>query len=195
VAGYLIEIVPYDPSWPTAYEEERTRLHRALGDCVARLEHMGSTSVPGLDSKPIIDIAAAVTSLATVPDLFPKLEGLGYQPIDQRSPDRYDLWRVGDKGHPSHILHFMADGSDAWIRPIIFRNALRADANIREKYSELKRKLAEECGDDIIAYGQMKNPPSSPTKPPRAEPPPLSQEDRPRGGALDYPPGLTEQPA
>src|SRR3569832_35291 len=55
VAGYRIEIVPYDPSWPRAYEEERHRLEQAIGGQVVRFEHMGSTSVPGLESKPIID--------------------------------------------------------------------------------------------------------------------------------------------
>jgi GrpB-like predicted nucleotidyltransferase (UPF0157 family) len=156
VAGYPIEIVSYDPRWGEAFEKERVRLADALGHHVLRFEHMGSTSVPGLDSKPIIDISAAVADLAVVPSLFDVLGKLEYQPIVQKSPDRYDLWRVCGKGHPSHILHFMVDGSDAWFHPIIFRNALRADPTLRTQYSELKRQLASACGDDIDKYGTGK---------------------------------------
>jgi GrpB-like predicted nucleotidyltransferase (UPF0157 family) len=156
VAGYPIQIVSYDPCWPTAYQAEQDRLQKAIGQHVLRFEHMGSTSVPGLDSKPIIDISAAVADLASVPNLFPTLESLGYKPIEQRSADRYDLWNVAGPGHPTHILHFMQDGSDAWVRPIVFRNALRADPKLRAEYSELKRQLADSCKDDIDKYGSGK---------------------------------------
>lgn len=156
VAGYRIEIVSYDSSWPAAYEAERERLAAAIGPQVSRYEHMGSTSVPGLDSKPIIDISAAIADLGSIPKLLPTLEELGYRPIEQKSTERFDLWRLCAKGHPSHILHFMEDGSPAWQRPIVFRNALRADPELRAEYAELKRQLAEACGDDIEKYGKGK---------------------------------------
>ena len=156
MAGYPIEVVPYDPCWPEAFEKEKSRLQNAFGSDVLRFEHMGSTAVPGLDSKPIIDISAAVADLSVVPALFEKCRELGYTPIEQKSADRYDLWKTCGKGHPSHILHFMKEGSDAWVRPIVFRNALRADAQLRTEYSELKRQLADACGDDIEKYGKGK---------------------------------------
>ena len=156
MTGYRIEIVPYDPCWPKAYEEERDRIAAAIGEQVVRFEHMGSTAVAEMESKPIIDISAAVADFSVVPNLFPALEKLGYKPIEQQAKDRYDLWRMGGKTYPSHILHFMKDGSDAWVRPIIFRNALRADPHLREQYGEIKRRLAEACGDDIKEYGHGK---------------------------------------
>ena len=156
VAGYTIEIVPYDPCWVAAYELERDLLAGAIGATVLRFEHMGSTSVPGLDSKPIIDISAAVSDLAVVSTLLADLEKIGYKPIEQKSHDRFDLWKVCPKGYPSHILHFMKEGSDAWVKPIVFRNALRADPGLRAEYSVLKRNLAEACGDDIDRYGKGK---------------------------------------
>lgn len=156
MASYQIEIVPYDPGWPAAYEKEVHRLHSAIGHNVVRFEHMGSSSVPGLAAKPIIDISAAVQSLAEAPELFPLLERLGYQPIPQDSPDRYDLWLQPGEGPPTHILHFMEADSEAWIRPLIFRNALRADAALREEYMVLKAELAERCGSDIKCYGKGK---------------------------------------
>lgn len=156
MAGYRIEIVSYDPGWPAAYERELARLESALGDAVIQFQHMGSTAVPGLDSKPIIDISAAIEDMSMVPKLFPLLEPLGYKPIEQRSTDRYDLWRLGEKGYPSHILHFMKEGSDAWAKPLRFRDALRADSMLCARYGDLKRALAAACGDDIEKYGRGK---------------------------------------
>ncbi|MEA2552519.1 MAG: hypothetical protein QOJ65_695 [Fimbriimonadaceae bacterium] len=154
--GYSIEIVPYDPSWAEAYEEERDRLSSVLKERVIKYEHMGSTSVPGLAAKPIIDISAAVRDLASVPELFTGLKPLGYEVRPQESADRYDLWCRPAAQRPTHILHFMEDGSDAWIRPIIFRNALRADPDLRRQYAELKLKLAQACRDDNPTYGRKK---------------------------------------
>ncbi len=117
---------------------------------------MGSTAVPGLDSKPIIDLSAAVRDLGVVPSLLSALEAAGYRQIELDTDDRFDLWRQVGCGPPTHILHFMEDGSGAWVRPLIFRNALRADVALREEYAELKRRLALECVDDIRRYGKGK---------------------------------------
>ena len=157
MASYTIEIVPYDPTWPEAYEKEVERLRSAIGQHVSRFEHMGSSAVPGLAAKPIIDISAAIDSLSSVPSLFSVLEPLGYKPIPQDSEDRFDLWLQPKEGPPTHILHFMETDSDAWRRPLIFRNALRADAALREEYMVLKAKLADSCGSDIRCYGKGKS--------------------------------------
>lgn len=156
MSSYSIEIVPYDPSWPAAYEQESERLSRAIGLYVLRFEHMGSTAVPGLAAKPIIDISAAVRGLVDVPTLFPDLERMGYKPIEQSSPDRYDLWRQTSNSPPTHILHFMEMGSDAWMRPLIFRNALRADHELRARYIQLKERLASSFASDSKSYGKGK---------------------------------------
>lgn len=156
VSSYSIEIAAYDPSWIEAYQQEAERLEKAIGSRVLRFEHMGSTAVPGLAAKPIIDISAAVPKLENAQDLFPTLDGLGYKPIEQTSTDRYDLWRQTADRPPTHILHFMELESDAWIRPLIFRNALRADPELRATYASLKEGLAGSYGSDIRAYGKGK---------------------------------------
>jgi GrpB-like predicted nucleotidyltransferase (UPF0157 family) len=156
VSSYSIEIVQYDPSWPAAYAQEERRIAEAIGSHVVRFEHMGSTAVPGLAAKPIIDISAAVSRLEGVPSLFPALRALGYEPIPQESPDRFDLWRQPTNGPPTHILHFMELDSEAWIRPLIFRNALRADPDLRAEYISLKQTLADTCASDIKEYGKGK---------------------------------------
>lgn len=155
VRRYPIEIVPYDPRWPEAYERERDRISATLGDRVLRYEHMGSTSVPGLAAKPIVDISAAVASLSVVPSVIKELAPLGYE-LHEQEPDRYDLWLREGEDRPSHILHFMEAESPAWVRPLVFRNALRADPALRKQYVELKCQLAEACGDDIKKYGAAK---------------------------------------
>ncbi len=156
MSSYSIEIVPYDPRWPAAYEQELKRLNKAIGSHVLRFEHMGSTAVTGLAAKPIVDISAAVKSLGDVPALFADLEAVGYRPIEQSSPDRYDLWRQTSNAPPTHILHFMELESDAWMRPLIFRNALRADPELRARYMQLKEQLASSFASDIKSYGQGK---------------------------------------
>lgn len=153
---YTIEIVPYDPDWPAAYECERRRIEPALSEHVLRYEHMGSTSVPGLEAKPIIDLMAAVRSLDDVEGLHGILDSLGYVPDKRAAIDRRDFWHMTDRDRPEHILHFMEDGSDAWIRPLVFRDALREDGNLRERYAAFKRRLAEEAIDDIEEYGRRK---------------------------------------
>lgn len=156
MSSYSVEIVPYDSSWPAAYDQELERLSRAIGSHVLRFEHMGSTAVPGLAAKPIVDISAAVRCLGDVPCLFPDLGALGYKPIEQSSPDRYDLWRQTLHDPPTHILHFMELDSDAWMRPLIFRNALRADSELRARYTQLKERLANSFASDSKSYGQGK---------------------------------------
>lgn len=155
--SYPIEIVAYDPKWVELYEQERNRLADAIGGDVLQFEHMGSTSVPGLAAKPIIDISAGLRRLEDSTDLIPKVEELGYRPIPQRSGDRYDLWYCPEGRRPTHILHFMERDSDAWRRPLIFRNALRADGELRARYSDLKSRLAVACGEDIQRYGAEKS--------------------------------------
>jgi GrpB-like predicted nucleotidyltransferase (UPF0157 family) len=157
VESYPIEIVPYDPRWRYIYQQERDRLLAVIGDSVASLEHMGSTSVPGLSAKPIIDISAALKRLEDAEDLIPRVQAIGYRLIPQRSPDRFDLWNCPEGPRPTHILHFMQSDSDAWRRPLIFRNALRADPELRMRYSDLKSRLAAACGEDIRRYGAEKS--------------------------------------
>lgn len=154
---YPVEIVPYDPLWPAAYERERERIDHVLHGRILRYEHMGSTAVPGMDAKPIIDISCAVPSLQSVEPLLPLLVELGYEQVESNSPDRMDFCRRGDSDRPTHILHFMEENSGAWLKPLIFRDALRRDEALRREYAELKRSLAQAVGDDNRRYNVAKS--------------------------------------
>lgn len=156
VLRYPIKLSDYDPRWPEAFELERSNLAKLLGDRVVAFEHIGSTSVPGLCGKPIVDISIAVRALDDALPCMELMSPLGYVQIPCADSDRYDLWRLNGKEMPTHIAHFMQVGTPAWIRPIAFREALRADAQLAHEYADLKRRLAEALHDDIRTYGQQK---------------------------------------
>lgn len=149
-----IEIVEYDPRWPVLYTEEQARVKVALGDLVERIEHIGSTSVPGLSAKPIIDILVLVAHLGPVDPYIERLESLGYAyfPV-LGTADRYAY----GKGIPhTHHLHIVEQGSLAHLLPLAFRNYLRTHSEAAQQYEALKRTLARRFPHDRAAYNQAK---------------------------------------
>jgi GrpB-like predicted nucleotidyltransferase (UPF0157 family) len=135
-----LEIREYDPSWPLAYSREESRIRAALGDRVVRVEHAGSTSVPGLAAKPIIDIALEVAASADEPAYVPDLEAAGYV-LRIREPEWFEH-RVF-KGPDTDVnLHVFPAGCPEVERMLRFRDWLRANAADRELYETAKRELA-----------------------------------------------------
>ena len=108
-----IAVVPFDPNWPRMFDVERRRIARLLGDTARRIEHFGSTSIPGIAAKPVIDIAIAVARLDDGRDAIPTLEAVGYayEPVLQEAlPDRLFLWKGTPLEHTYH-LSITEDGS------------------------------------------------------------------------------------
>ena len=155
-----IELVPSNPDWPQRYAEEATRLRTIIpADLLIDLEHIGSTAVPGLPAKPIIDIQATVTDLAAVEArLVGPLEAAGYAFRDQ-NPDTDRLFFV--KGLPpaaprrTHHLHIMEAGPGA-LRHIAFRDYLRDHPDEAARYAALKVDLARRHRTDREAYTAAK---------------------------------------
>ena len=150
--GDVITIAPYDSRWPAEYERVRSELSDALGDRVVAVHHVGSTSVPGLDAKPIIDILVTVRNLEESLALRPELEALGfvYRPDDE-IPDRHYFPRtVG--GLRRHHVSLAEPDSRHSRNTLAFRNALRADRLLASRYAALKRGLAKAAGTDRLAY-------------------------------------------
>lgn len=136
----LVEIREYDPSWPALYEREAVRIRTALGDQVVRIAHLGSTSVPGLAAKPIIDIGLEVPDSGREETYVPKLVAAGYV-LHGREPDWFEHRLF--KGPDTDInLHVFSAGCEEFDRMILFRNRLRAHADDRERYAAAKRELA-----------------------------------------------------
>jgi GrpB-like predicted nucleotidyltransferase (UPF0157 family) len=128
----VTRVLPYDPAWVERFEAERKRLEDALEPWLAQpIEHIGSTAVPGLPAKPIIDMVAGVRSLAESREAFPALEQLGYAWRPHR-PEAHLFVREG------YGVHLTEPGSDLWRERLAFRDALRASAELRAEYSAWK---------------------------------------------------------
>ncbi|MGE0290602.1 MAG: GrpB family protein [Bradyrhizobium sp.] len=151
-----IHIEPYSATWPGLFEAERRNLVEILAPWLAGpIEHIGSTSVPGLSSKPIIDIMAAVGGLEQSRDAIPAIERIGYC----YAPYRQAVMHWFCKPSPSfrtHHLHLVPYASDLWKERIAFRDKLRASRPLAEEYAALKRHLAEVHSTDREAYTEAK---------------------------------------
>ena len=133
-----IVVQDYDPAWPGRFEREAARIAGALGDRVVRLEHVGSTSVPGLPAKPIIDIALEVPDSAAESAYVPDLEAAGYV-LRVREPEWFEhrLLRAPDRTVHVHVFSAGCPETDRMVR---FRDRLRDDAADRDRYARAKRR-------------------------------------------------------
>ncbi|WP_052672374.1 GrpB family protein [Aliterella atlantica] len=150
-----IVIVDYDANWYNQYEQEKSQILAALGDTIADIQHIGSTSVPGLAAKPIIDILLGLKEIPPTQAQVLSLEHLGYQYFGEFGiPQRYYFRR----GMPrTHQIHAVQVDSDFWHRHILFRDFLRSHPQAAQQYEALKRKLAEEFRHDAIAIPIVKH--------------------------------------
>jgi GrpB-like predicted nucleotidyltransferase (UPF0157 family) len=149
-------IVPYDPLWPEEFRVEAQRIERACDDLEIRLEHIGSTSVPGLSAKPIIDIAAGVPSRADRTPFIQSLKELGYEHLGAYGIPGRDYFRRGSPR--SHHVHMVSWSSAVWREHLLFRDALRGNATLRLEYEALKRQLALTHAGDRASYQAEKGP-------------------------------------
>lgn len=157
----LVIIVTYDPKWPILYEQEKCRILEAIGHKVMAIEHVGSTAVPGLGAKPIVDIMAGVLQSADAEECLPFLQRLGYDDVTPQpeNPDwyyclgKYTRALAEATAYHLHLVRFM---SDHWKKHLLFRDFLRAHPEVAQRYHELKKKLAAEHVSDREAYTQAK---------------------------------------
>lgn len=139
----MITIAGYDPVWPVRFAAEAAELHRALGAAALRIEHVGSTSVPGLAAKPVIDIQISVSSLADRRFFNEALDSLGYVHVDLGDFDRvYPFYTKPAAWPGTHHVHLCAAGSPQEREHLAFRDYLRAHSDAAAEYLSLKRKLA-----------------------------------------------------
>jgi GrpB-like predicted nucleotidyltransferase (UPF0157 family) len=152
-----IQLEPPDPGWPARFEQERVALEGAIGEWIlGGIHHVGSTAVPGLEAKPIIDILAGVPDLGTAHACFGPLADLGYLYAPYLPEEMH--WFC--KPHPArrtHHLHLVPTSSKRYRDELAFRDRLRADPQIASRYVALKRELAERHLDDREAYTEGKS--------------------------------------
>lgn len=149
-----ITLAEYDPQWPALFDREAARIQAVLGDAAVRVEHVGSTSVPGLAAKPIIDILLAVPDSADEPAYAPALEAAGYV-LRIREPDWFEHRMF--KGPDTNInLHVFTVGAAEIDRMLLFRDWLRANDADRDAYLQVKRELAQRTWRHVQHYADSK---------------------------------------
>jgi GrpB-like predicted nucleotidyltransferase (UPF0157 family) len=150
-----IVLADYDPEWPKLYEREADRIGRILGEHALLMEHTGSTSVPGLAAKPVIDIVLAVADSSDEPAYVAPLEEAGYR-LTIREPDWHEHRLL--KGPDTNInLHVFAVGCPEIDRMVAFRDWLRRDDADRELYERSKRELAAREWKYVQNYADAKS--------------------------------------
>jgi GrpB-like predicted nucleotidyltransferase (UPF0157 family) len=154
----IVRLVPYDPAWPGLFAAEAERLQKlfaALGLAVT-LEHTGSTAIPGLAAKPILDILGGYAEGAPVAEYVDVLSTAGYVHRGEQGVPGREFFR---RGNPrSYHLHLTPIDSLFWRDHLTFRNRLRADKALRDAYAELKHDLAARFPRDREAYIEAKGP-------------------------------------
>jgi GrpB-like predicted nucleotidyltransferase (UPF0157 family) len=149
-----VTLAEYDPAWPAQFEREEQRIRAALGDAVIDLEHTGSTSVPGLAAKPIIDITLIVADSGNEAAYVSQLESAGYK-LRIREPDWHEHRVL--KGSDTDVnLHVFSRGSVEFDRMVGFRDWLRSHPEDRELYLRTKRELAARTWRHIQHYADAK---------------------------------------
>ena len=150
-----VRVVPYDPAWPEKYANEAGRVRSAVGHLIEDIQHIGSTAIPGMAAKPIMDIAVAVADTGVVESLVSHLEAIGYEyrGLLGGTPGHY-FFRKGDPRE--YFLHVFEHRRDFWARRIAFRDYLIANADVATEYRRLKEQLAADYPDDRTSYTAQK---------------------------------------
>jgi GrpB-like predicted nucleotidyltransferase (UPF0157 family) len=151
-------VVSYDPRWPGTFELLRDRASAALRDLEVTIEHVGSTAVPGLAGKPVIDLDVAVHSADEIDVALDRLEAVGYR-RDARKFEVPDglvapLWPEGEQRH--HLYIVVAQSGRSHER-ILFRDYLRTHSEVARRYGDVKQRLAQKFSDDWVAYNDAKS--------------------------------------
>lgn len=153
-----ITIAEWTPEWVDEFENEEKQIRDTVGHHISAVEHIGSTAVPDLGAKPIIDIMVGVETLAEAEQCIRPLENLGYEycpEFEEEMPNRR-YFRKTASGRHTHHLHMVEQHGDFWHRHLLFRDYLREHDAVVRQYDELKRELAENHPQDIATYTDAK---------------------------------------
>jgi GrpB-like predicted nucleotidyltransferase (UPF0157 family) len=148
-----VEVVPHDPRWRDAFEAEAKHVAAALGENVVAVHHIGSTAIPDIYAKPVIDMLVEVRDIAEVDGRSPMMESLGYEVMGEYGIPGRRYFRKDDReGVRTHHVHAFEAGSAEAERHLAFRDYMIAHPGDAQRYGELKMKLAEEHPQSMDAY-------------------------------------------
>jgi GrpB-like predicted nucleotidyltransferase (UPF0157 family)/predicted acetyltransferase len=157
VRGGLVRLAAHASAWAALFAQERARIETALGPLALEVQHVGSTAVPGLDAKPIIDIAVAAANAQQAGACVPRLKTIGYRDLGARSEQIGRLLeRVGERGR-THCIHLLEIASPHYRDYLLVRDHLRSSVAARAEYQVVKRTLALAHAQDRRAYTAAKN--------------------------------------
>jgi len=150
-----LRVSPYREEWKNLFEIEKRDIKKIIGDYIKDIQHVGSTSIPGMPAKPILDIAIAVKDFEEARICIKPLCDMGYTFKGENGIPRRHYFL---KGEPcTHHIHLLEKISEEWERLILFRDYLRANQKTAEEYKELKRNLSEKLQGDRKAYQAAKS--------------------------------------
>lgn len=151
----IVQLAEWTPRWTELFAEEAARLRVALRDLAIAVEHYGSTSIPGLVSKPLLDILVGGPEATDAAPYLAALAPLGYDYAAHAGVPEHFVFGRGTAR--THLVHVVRHGGKAWHRALAFRDALRADAGLRDSYAVLKRELAQLHGAERNRYTEAKS--------------------------------------
>ena len=152
-----VVIVDYDSEWPTLFEREKERVLEAVGQIISAVEHIGSTAVPGLGAKPIIDMMAGVRSKDDADECLEPLRRIGYSDVTPEPGHAEWFYCLGKSPHSTgYHLHLVKFMSSHWMRQLVFRDYLRTHPATAQQYYEYKKSLSAKYGSDRVGYTEAK---------------------------------------
>jgi len=152
----IIEVAPYNPNWEQKFKDEAKKIKKIFKEIFVDIHHIGSTAIPTIKAKPIIDIMVEVKDINRVDSYNKQMEKLGYQALGEYGiPERRFFQKGGN--NRTHHVHIFEIGSPQIKRHIDFRNYLISNPSVAEEYSSLKEKLAKKYRHDIDKYWEGKD--------------------------------------
>ncbi|MCB9805823.1 GrpB family protein [Candidatus Nomurabacteria bacterium] len=153
----VVRLVPHDNSWPDLFELEKKKIQEKIREYILAIEHCGSTAIPNIPSKPIMNICIKVDNLEKVFDLKDELFSIGYLHKPESNFGDHELFFKKENRKVTHHLHFMSADGDNWQKATLFRKYLLENPEMAQVYGELKTNLANRFPNDRKAYGEGKN--------------------------------------
>jgi len=155
---HTVRVVDHDPSWSALFASECESLHGTLGALVADVQHVGSTAVPDLPAKPILDIAIAIRTLDLIPDIVERLTEIGYIYRGDGGNDGGHLFvKEPEPDIRTVHVHVVESSDTQWKNYLLFREILHEDPNVRKRYADVKQVLAKQFPSDRKSYTSGKN--------------------------------------
>lgn len=158
-----VKLMPYDPKWPDLFNKEKALLQKTFGDQILAIEHIGSTAIPGISAKPIIDIEIGVESLDVARDMKEKFEKIGYEHrpfvpgYTKEEMQWEELYAKGPEEKRTYYVHVTIYDDSHWKNDLFFRDYLRQNLSVAKDYTELKQKLAKKYTNDRRSYTDGKD--------------------------------------